>query len=295
MRIGLHYRATDLAMPVVELAQAAAERGFGSLYLPEHTHVPVALPDSRPALGHGARREVDTSLREIYRRVFDPYVALAFVAARTDLVIATCIAEVAQHDPIALAKTVATLDHLSGGGRLVLGVGTGWDDREFENHGHPRRERLARFREGLRVLRAIWDDEQAEFAGEFHRFGPLYSWPKPVRPIPVLLGCRPRPTGFDIIAEQCDGWIPQDFDAGLGIGPDLDRLNERWAAAGRPGRPVVTLMQSIKEPDALRRDLDAQTDLGVDEIVVDVPSLTAAGLLPLLDSLSRTYRLTGAG
>jgi probable F420-dependent oxidoreductase len=285
MRIGLHYRSTDKYMPIIDFAHATKERGFASVYLPEHTHVPVETPATRPALGHGERRTVDPELRGVYKRVLDPYIALAFVAAQTDLIIGTCIAETAQHDPIALAKTVATLDHLSGG-RFVLGVGTGWDNREFENHGQRREDRLAVFEESLAVLRAIWTEDEAQFAGEFFSFDPLFSWPKPVGAVPILLGCRPRQRGFDIIARHCDGWIPQDFTPSAGLAQDIDKLREHWAAAGRSGEPVVVPMEATKDEAGLRAALDIYRALELDDVLLDLPTLDTEPMLRLLDELA---------
>ena len=123
--IGLHYFATDRSLPVADFARAAAERGFDAVLLPEHTHIPVSTEAPYPGGGE---------LPERYRRTLDPYVALSVVAAQTDLQIGTCISLVAQHDPIALAKTIATLDFMSGG-RFSLGVGYGWNEPELANHG----------------------------------------------------------------------------------------------------------------------------------------------------------------
>ena len=131
---GLHYFATDRSMPVADFARAAAERGFDAVLLPEHTHIPVDT--EAPYAGGG-------ELPERYRRTLDPYVALAVVAAQTDLRIGTCISPVAQHDPIALAKTIATLDFMSGG-RFSLGVGYGWKRPTGEPRacgGRPARDR----------------------------------------------------------------------------------------------------------------------------------------------------------
>jgi probable F420-dependent oxidoreductase len=285
-RIGLHYRPTDLSMPIVDLALAAEERGFASLYLPEHTHVPAQVPATRPALGHGSRREVDTQLRAVYKRILDPYVALAFVAARTNLTLGTCIAETAQHDPIALAKTVATLDHLSGG-RVVLGVGAGWDDREFENHGRPRADRLAVFCESLDVLRSIWTQDEAEFRGEYFSFDALFSWPKPTRRVPMLLGCRARPRGFEIVARQCEGWIPQDFTPSATLAGDLVVLGDYWAAAGRTGGPTVVPMEATTDEAGLRAALETYRELGIADVVLDLPSLESPDMLRLLDERAR--------
>lgn len=286
MHIGLHYRGTDLSMSMVDLARAAEERGFTSVFIPEHTHVPAKPPATRPALGDGERREVDTSLRAVYQRVWDPYVGLAFAAASSTLTVGTCIALVAQHDPIALAKTVASLDVMSGG-RFVFGVGTGWDDQEFEDHGHPRGERLAVFREHLRVMRTIWGSEVAEFAGAYTRMGPSYSWPKPTASLEVLLGCRPRRRGFDLLTELCDGWIPQDFAPAATLDRDLRTLHAAWEAAGRSGRPTVVVMQELS---GVRAALDVYQRLDVAHVLLDVPTLPGPELTALLDRLADAVR-----
>src|ERR1700749_4666038 len=162
--VGLHYFATDQALPVADFARAAAERGFDAVLLPEHTHMPVSAEESYPGGG---------GLPERYRRTLDPYVALAVVAAQTDLKIGTCISLVAQHDPIALAKTIATLDFLSGG-RFSLGVGYGWNGPELANHGQVAGDRRAVVREHVALMRALWRDTVAEFHGDHANLSP--SW-----------------------------------------------------------------------------------------------------------------------
>jgi alkanesulfonate monooxygenase SsuD/methylene tetrahydromethanopterin reductase-like flavin-dependent oxidoreductase (luciferase family) len=152
----LHYFATDRSLPVADFARAAAERGFDAVLLPEHTHIPVCTESPYPGGG---------DLPERYRRTLDPYVALSVVAAQTDLEIGTCISLVAQHDPIALAKTIATLDFISGG-RFSLGVGYGWNVPELANHGREAAERRAIVREYVALMRALWQDTEAEFHGK---------------------------------------------------------------------------------------------------------------------------------
>jgi probable F420-dependent oxidoreductase len=260
--VGLHYFATDQSLPVADFARAAAERGFDAVLLPEHTHMPVAAEDSYPGGG---------GLPERYRRTLDPYVALAVVAAQTDLKIATCISLVAQHDPIALAKTVATLDHLSGG-RFTLGVGYGWNLPELANHGRAASKRRAIVREHVELMRALWQDTKAEFHGEHASLSPSWAWPKPVqRPsVPVLLGCQLTPRGNAEIVRWADGWI--------GYGSDLDQfagqvatLRSRWADAGRAeAGPRAWPMLGIVDDDTLRLSLDRFLALGVDQVVLDL-------------------------
>jgi alkanesulfonate monooxygenase SsuD/methylene tetrahydromethanopterin reductase-like flavin-dependent oxidoreductase (luciferase family) len=158
----LHYFATDRSLPVADFARAAAERGFDAVLLPEHTHIPVCT--EAPYAGGG-------ELPERYRRTLDPYVALAVVATQTDLQIGTCISLVAQHDPIALAKTIATLDFMSGG-RFSLGVGYGWNAPELANHGHAAGDRRAIVREHVALMRALWQDPVAEFHGDHANLSP---------------------------------------------------------------------------------------------------------------------------
>ncbi len=168
--VGVLYRATD-QMRFLELARAAAERGFSSLVVGEHTHIPVA---SDPACFPGGGERIPES----YPRLLDPYVALSFVAAETSLKIATSTSLPAQHDPIALAKTLATLDHLSDG-RLTLGVGYGWNPHELVNHGRQWSDRRAIVQEHVELMRALWTETEAEYHGVHANLERSWSWPKP--------------------------------------------------------------------------------------------------------------------
>ena len=223
--VALHYFATDQSMPVADFARAAAERGFDAVLLPEHTHIPVATESPYPSGG---------DLPERYRRTLDPYVALSVVAAQTDLKIGTCVSLVAQHDPIALAKTIATLDFISGG-RFSLGVGYGWNGPELANHGREVAKRRAIVREHVALMRALWQDTEAEFHGDHASLSPSWAWPKPVqRPsVPVLLGCQLTPRGQAEITGWADGWIgfAGDLDA---FAAQVATLRSQWAEAWRP-------------------------------------------------------------
>ena len=223
----LHYFATDQSLPVADFARAAAERGFGAVLLPEHTHIPVCTRAPYPGGG---------DLPERYRRTLDPYVALSVVAAQTDLKIGTCISLVAQHDPIALAKTIATLDFLSGG-RFSLGVGYGWNVPELANHGREAAKRRAIVREYVALMRALWQETEAEFHGDHANLSPSWAWPKPAQQpsVPVLLGCRLTPAGYAEIVGWADGWIGYGSDLDL-FASQVSTLRWQWAEAGRAAR-----------------------------------------------------------
>ena len=274
-KVGLHYFATDRSLPVTDFARAAAECGFDAVLLPEHTHIPVSTPSPYPDGG---------DLPERYRRTLDPYVALAVVAAQTDLKIGTCISLVAQHDPIALAKTIATLDFLSGG-RFSLGVGFGWNEPELANHGHSAASRRGVVREYVALMRALWRDTEAEFHGDHANLSPSWAWPKPVQQpsVPVLLGCQLTSRGCGEIARWADGWI--------GYGSDHDRfaaqvaaLRAQWADAGRTAAgPLIRPMLGIVDDDTLRRSFDCFQSLGVDQVVLDLQAAADGDILALLD------------
>jgi alkanesulfonate monooxygenase SsuD/methylene tetrahydromethanopterin reductase-like flavin-dependent oxidoreductase (luciferase family) len=176
-------------------------------------------------------------LPERYRRTLDPYVALSVVAAQTDLEIGTCISLVAQHDPIALAKTIATLDFVSGG-RFSLGVGYGWNVPELANHGREAPKRRAIVREYVALMRALWQDTEAEFHGDHADLSPSWARPKPVRQ------------------------------------PSVPVLRSQWAQAGRPAAgPLIRPMLGIVGVDTLRRSFERFQSLGADQVVLDLQAV----------------------
>jgi probable F420-dependent oxidoreductase len=272
--VALHYFATDRSMPVAGFARAAAERGFDAVLLPEHTHLPVSTKSPYPGGG---------DLPERYRRTLDPYIALSVVAAQTDLKIGTCISLVAQHDPIALAKTIATLDFLSGG-RFSLGVGYGWNVPELANHGRETAKRRAIVREHVGLMRALWQETEAEFHGDHADLSPSWAWPKPVQKpsVPVLLGCQLTPRGCGEITGWADGWIGFSGDLDT-FAAQVTRLRAQWAEAGRaPSGPLLRPMLGIVDDDTLRRSFERFHALGVDQVVLDLQSVDD-GILAVLD------------
>jgi probable F420-dependent oxidoreductase len=269
--LGVTMFATDRSMDVAALARATEDRGFASLYLPEHTHIPTSRATPAPT--------GDPELPEEYRRTLDPFVALASAAMVTErLLLGTGIALVAQRDPIVTAKAVATLDRVSNG-RFVFGVGYGWNREEMADHGVEPRTRRARTREHVLAMQALWRDDEASFDGDFVSFEPSWSWPKPTRPDgpPVLLGGAPGPTLFAHVAEYGHGWIPI---GGSGVREALPALREAMEAVGRdPAELRIVPFGTL--PD--RAKLDYYEQIGITEVVLRLPSAPAEVVLPLLD------------
>lgn len=270
----LHYFATDQSLPVADFARAAAELGFDAVLLPEHTHIPVCTGSPYPGGG---------GLPERYRRTLDPYVALSVVAAQTDLKIGTCISLIAQHDPIALAKTIATLDFMSGG-RFSLGVGYGWNVPELANHGREAAKRREIVREYVGLMRALWQDTEAEFHGDHANLSPSWAWPKPVQQpsVPVLLGCQLTPRGYAEIVGWADGWIGFAGDLDV-FAAQVTTLRSRWAEAGRAAAgPLIRPMLGTVDGDTLRRSFERFRALGVDQVVLDLQAVEG-DILAVLD------------
>jgi probable F420-dependent oxidoreductase len=277
LQIGITMFATDLAMDPVELACEAEARGFHSLYIPEHTHIPTSRRTPPPT--------GDAVLAEEYKRTLDPYIALAAASARTErILLGTGIGLVAQHDPITFAKELATLDFLSRG-RLVLGIGYGWNHEEMENHGVDVKRRREVVRETMLAMQALWTQEVASFHGEFVRFEPSWQWPKPVQqPRPrVLLGGAPGPTLFRHIAEYGDGWLPI---GGAGLAAALEQLRAAFSAVGRDPASLHIVPMGVL-PSAEK--LDYYREHGVTESVLRVPSAPRDVVMPVLDRFAREY------
>lgn len=270
MRLSVTIFATDRTVRPDVLARDVEERGLYALYLPEHTHIPTSRLTPPPT--------GDAELPEEYRRTLDPWVALAMAAAVTTTIrLGTGVALVAQHDPIVLAKQVATLDHLSGG-RVVLGAGFGWNREEAADHGVEWARRRDVAREHILAMRRLWADDEAAFGGSFVTVQPSWAWPKPVhRRVPVLLGGGAGPTLFRHIAEYADGWMPI---GGAGLSTAIPALEEAWSAAGRDRRDLeVVTFGTLPDPGKLEH----YRTLGVTEVVARLPGADRDGVLPVLD------------
>ncbi|MAG29455.1 MAG: LLM class F420-dependent oxidoreductase [Deltaproteobacteria bacterium] len=219
---GLMQASTEDTLQPVELARFAEERGFDALFMGEHTHLPTAP------------HRYGDAISDDYKKFYDPFVSLSLAAAVTErLKLGTGVCLLTEHHPITLAKTVATLDHLSGG-RVILGVGTGWNDAEMENYGITFPDRWAVSRERILAMREIWTREEAEFHGKFVDFDPLWCWPKPVQAggPPILIGGGVKP---DVIAARVvefgDGWIP--LDGGHDLAAPLAAIRSEAERVGR--------------------------------------------------------------
>ncbi|MGD0381371.1 MAG: LLM class F420-dependent oxidoreductase [Acidimicrobiales bacterium] len=275
MRIGVTAALTDRSMAVDDFARAVEARGYDSLYLPEHTHLPVALA-TPPALVGGMHLDD-------YKRTVDPFVSLAAAAAVTDrILLGTGIALVAQHDPIVLAKQIATLDRLSGG-RFVLGMGYGWNRDEAADHGVDFSARRALAREKVLCMQALWSEDEAEFHGVHVSLPPSFSWPKPIQQprVRVLVGAAPGPKLFEAVADYADGWMPI---GGAGITDAMAGLRRAFEAAGRdPDALEVVPFGSIPDEGKLAHF----ASIGCTEVVLRVPSGPEAEMLRVLDDYVR--------
>lgn len=277
MDLGVTIFLTDRSIDPVTLAREVEERGFTSLWLPEHTHIPTSRRTPSP---------MGEPLAEEYRRCLDPFVTMGMITAVTStLRMGTGIALLAERDPIVTAKEVATLDHCSGG-RVSLGVGYGWNIEELENHGGSRATRRAVVRERVLAMQALWADEEASFDGEHVHLAPAWAWPKPVQTVrggtgvPVLVGGAAGPLLFRHIAEFADGWIPV---GGAGVAAAMADLRAAAEAVDRdPAELVVVPFGTL--PD--QGKLDHYESLGITETVLRLPSAGADEVLATLDSFA---------
>ncbi|MFI5716301.1 LLM class F420-dependent oxidoreductase [Nocardia sp. NPDC051750] len=278
MHIGIFTGVTDESIGPADLARAVEDRGFESLFVAEHTHIPVTVATPYPGGGEIPRD---------YYRNLDPFVTLSFAAAATQrLRIGTAVTLVVQRDPIILAKEVASLD-LASGGRFELGVGVGWLREEMRNHGTDPRTRVALQRERLLAMNTIWTEEKAEFHGEFVDFDPLYSWPKPVqRPRPPVWIGGWGPSTHERILDHADGWLAP-------VGIPLDELakgiRELQAVADCHGRPPVPVIATLFDPQA--GDLERLADMGIHRTLLGlVPALAHDAALRKLDRFAEVRR-----
>jgi len=274
MQLGITAFLTDRDMAPAALAAAVEELGFASFYLPEHTHLPVRA-DVPPALVEGVRLDD-------YRRGLDPLVSLSSAIAVTERIgLGTGVMLAAQHDPIALAKQIATLDHLSGG-RFTLGIGFGWNRAEAEDHGVDFGRRHAIVREHLAAMVALWSEEQAEFHGEFVDLPPAWAWPKPVQQprVRTLIGGGSGEKVLGAVVDYADGWMPI---GGRGLAEAIPRLRRMAEAAGRdPGELSVIPFGTIGSEAKLTH----YASLGITEVVLRLRAGPPADMRRELESLT---------
>ena len=274
MRFGVTIFATDTSMPLVDLARAAEDRGFDSIWIPEHTHIPTSRRTPPPT--------GDAELAEEYKRSVDPLVALAAAASVTSTIaLGTGVMLPAQRDPLVTAKAVATLQNIAGG-RFELGIGFGWNVDEMQDHGVEYRTRRAHAREHVLAMQTLWHDEVASFSGDHVSFPPTWSWPKPEEPVPVLIGGGAGPKMFAHIAEYGDGWIPI---GGAGLAESIPTLRAGVRRC-RP-RPRRGCASSRSGPTRAPTKLAHFARIGVTECVFRLPSAPAEVVLPMLDEQAR--------
>jgi probable F420-dependent oxidoreductase len=282
VRNGLVLFTSDRGITPATLGRAAEERGFDTFYVPEHTHIPVRRDAAHPATGD------ETLPDDRYLRTLDPWVSLATVAAVTDRIgLSTAVALPVESDPITLAKSIATLDHLSGG-RVSVGAGFGWNTDELADHHVPADRRRTVLREYVEAMRALWTQEEASYKGEFVSFGPSWAWPKPAQAhVPIIIGAGGGPKTFRWIARHADGWMttPTQQD----IGSQIAAFQEAWAEAGREGVPEIRVLIAFKPDPA---DLAAWAEAGATELIWGVPDKAPDEVLASLDRLAGRLDLT---
>jgi probable F420-dependent oxidoreductase len=282
MQIGAAMFFTDYSMAPAELGLALEQRGFESVWAPEHSHIPLSRKSPFPSGGE---------LPKQYYDAMDPFVTLSAAAAVTKkLKLGTGVCLVIQRDTIQTAKAVASLDQVSGG-RFLFGIGGGWNQDEMEDHGTVYATRFKKMREQIEAMREIWTKSKPEYHGETVNFPPMMTWPKPVQnPMPVIVGGA-FPHGARRALRYGNGWIPHSRRPHYGDVTDfLPQFRQMAAEAGRdPAEVPVTVWGVPEDADRLRR----YRDQSVARVVVSLPSEPAAKTLPRLDRWAELIRQIG--
>jgi probable F420-dependent oxidoreductase len=271
---------TDYSMGPAELGRALEQRGFDSLWAPEHSHIPLSRQSPFPAGGN---------LPKKYYDVMDPFVTLAAAAtATTRLKVATGICLVVQRDPIQTAKEVASLDQISGG-RFLFGIGAGWNAEEMRDHNTEFKIRFGLMQERVEAMKVIWTKSKPEYAGRFVNFPPMMTWPKPVqKPHPPVIMGGAFPFGARRALAYGDGWLPHArrpaYGEVLGVLPEFRKMA---AEAGRTPKAVpITVFGVAEDADLIKRYRDA----GVARIIFNLPAAKADEVLPVLDRCAALMR-----
>ena len=268
MKFGVLMFPADYAIDPVTLGRAAEDRGFESLFFPEHTHIPTSRETPYPGGG-------DLPLE--YSHTLDPFIAFGAIAATTERIkLATGIALIVERDPIMLAKEVATLDQLSNG-RVMLGVGGGWNREEMRNHGSEPGTRWRLMRERIEAMKALWTEEEAEYHGEFVVFGPTWQWPKPVQDPhpPILVGGNGANT-LKRVVRYGDEWMPI-----AGRGDTLGRIPELQELAAEAGRDPIPV--SVFGAPANAEAIDELAEAGVPRAILSLPPADEGQVITVLD------------
>jgi probable F420-dependent oxidoreductase len=258
-------------MPIDELAIAAEERGFDSIWVPEHTHIPASRATAYPAGGE---------LPLEYSHTLDPFVALGIAAGVTEhLKLATGICIAVEHHTLTLAKTVATLDHVSNG-RVLLGLGGGWNREEMENHGVKYTSRFRKLEEQMQALKLVWTQDEASFHGEFEHFDDIWSWPKPKQnPHPPLFLGGASDHTLRRIVRVAEGWLPITTNPDVIIGK-IQKLDRFAEDAGRdPASISVSIFAAPPKDEVVMKFRDTRAE----RIIFQVPPQNESETLRRLD------------
>src|ERR1700727_3037349 len=270
LKFGAAMFFTDYSMTPGELGKTLEERGFESVWAPEHSHIPLSRKTAPAGGGELAKKYYDT---------MDPFVTLTMAAAATKtLKVATGVCLVAQRDPIQTAKLVASIDQVSNG-RFLFGIGNGWNQDEMENHGTVFTQRHKLARERVEAMKEIWTKSKPEYHGEFVNFDPMMTWPKPVqKPHPPVIVGGAFPYGAQRAIRYGDGWVPHASRPEYGDVSDfLPQFRQMAAEAGRdPASLPVTMFRVVEEVDRLRH----YRDIGIARVVITLPSAKADEVLP---------------
>ena len=282
MHVGGSMFFTDYSMTSAALAKALEERGFESVWAPEHSHIPLSRKSPWPGGG---------DLPKQYYDVMDPFVTLTAAAmVTTTLKIGTGVCLVNQRDPIQTAKLVASIDQVSGG-RFLFGIGVGWNAEEMEDHGTTFTTRAKLVRERVEAMKAIWTQSKPEYAGEFVNFGPMMTWPKPVQqPHPPVIVGGAFPHGARRAVRYGDGWIPLAGRPGHGdVFDTVPKFREMLKEAGRdPESCPVSIFGAGENADVLKR----YRDLGIARVAAMLPAAKEDVVLPILDRWAALIRQT---
>ncbi|HEV7735420.1 MAG TPA: LLM class F420-dependent oxidoreductase [Candidatus Binatia bacterium] len=281
MDFGVTMFPTHYAIRPDDLAREAESRGFESVWFPEHTHIPASRRSPWPG---------GPNLPKEYSHTFDLFVAMTMAAAATKkLKVASGICLLVERDPITTAKELASLDVLSGG-RVLFGIGGGWNAEEMEHHGTEFRTRWKLLRERVEAMRAIWTQDEASYAGELVRFDPIWSWPKPLQKPgpPVILGAH-GPKALERVVNYCDGWIP----IGVRAGDLLEEIKKLHVLAVEKGRDPKTISVNVYGTPADADLLKQMRDVGVSRAVFGLPAAGAEKVLPMLDMYAEAMRAVG--
>lgn len=281
MKFGTMLYSTDYAMRPDDFAVASEERGFDSVWYPEHTHIPASRRTPFPGGG---------DLPQEYWHLHDPFIALTAAAIATKTIkVATGVCLITERDPIVTAKEVASLDLLSNG-RFLFGIGAGWNAEEMENHGTAFAERWKVLEERVEAMRACWTQAHSSHHGKYVNFDPIWSYPKPVqKPHPPIVMGAASPWGRERVARFCDGWVPLPAQM-KNIEAELADLKTRLERHGRKLSDIeISFFWAPSNADELKR----YRDLGVHRAILPCPADGKDATLKLLDRHAALMKAVG--